>query len=86
MKKRLPELDLNLSIPLRETGRGLPQHKTGSALDELTRVSMLLEMEQSARRTSRTEPRLQPGLCVDFKPGLRSLGTRDPRKKCGKAA
>ena len=84
MKKRLPELDLNLSIPLRETAG--PQHKTGSALDELTRVSMLLEMEQSARRTSRTEPRLQPGLCVDFKPGLRSLGTRDPRKKCGKAA
>ena len=30
--------------------------------------------------------RLQPGLCVDFKAGLRNLGPRGPREKCGKSA
>ena len=35
---------------------------------------------------ARTEPRLQPGLCVDFKAGLRDHGTQGAREKCGKAA
>jgi hypothetical protein len=36
------------------------------------------------RRASRTEPRLQPRFCVDFKPGLRNVGPEVQEKSAVK--